>query len=169
MNQSKLIYNALIERASDCIDIKDNLSVCQVLASVLIRLRSLDQLPIKLSTQYIVVNHFTRITELTAWLRQINDCIENGKNLIDSGILLESNGTKTSLDIFNTTPTSDVVPEKQCLNELHIRLTHLWLITRGQHSYYTRVLNPSLGHVYNYLMVYIRIIEDEQFQDESDT
>lgn len=168
MHTSKELYEALMTKAWQHIDLDDTLALCKIISSVLVRLEALDVIPLGILLKYKVVNHFTRITELTAWLKQITDCVVDNTSLIESGLLLDPVGTQTSLDVFNTTVTSTVVPEKQCLAELNLRLSQLWLITRGQQSYYTRVLNPSLVHVYSYLMIYIRIIEDEQFQDESD-
>lgn len=169
MEQSKALYQALMTKAVDHIDTEDTLSLCRIVSSVLVRLPALEVLPLPVLFKYAHVNHFKRITELTVWLRDITLCIESADSLIDSGLLIDNKGSMISLDLFNTTPTSTVVTEKDCLTELNVRLTRLWLITRTQQSYYARVLNPSLVHVYNYLMVYIRIIEDEQRQNESNT
>lgn len=169
MEESKALYQALMTKAIDHVDTDDTLSLCRIISSILVRIPALSALPLPVLFKYHHVTHFKRITELTVWLKDITNCIDRSESLIDSGLLIDGKGRRISLDLFNTTPTSIVVTEKDCLTEINIRLNQLWRKTRTQQSYYARVLNPSLVHLYNYLMVYIRIIEDEQRQDESDT
>lgn len=156
------VYKEMIDIAERAIELSDTLDVCRVLASILARTIKGDSLSIKLLASCEHLTYFTNIEDMLDWLKQVIDYINKEVNLTEVNILLPNEGNHKTLDTFNTTHQLIIVSEEECLVNLDYHLEQLWFITRSKQSYYTRILNPSLVHVYNYLMVYIRIMENEQ-------